>query len=436
MIDDFDGAVQAAAGRVTAELAGQNDQWGTGGWTRRRFLAGVGMAGVAALGAQLVTARAAFAAAPSGTERTVVTIFLRGAADGLRIVQPMTSALGLDYLTSVRPELTLAAGQVFPVNASGFGANNALLPLQKYLTSGELAFVHGVSLPDLSRSHFEAQQLLEKGGRLTVTDGWLNRALAQMGAGTTFRAVAEGDRLPAALLGEQAALGLSSLDDFVFPGWDDIRPASQQAVTELYRGMTGPLGEDVPVAMGALATATKVRADAGPQNGAAYPSGDFGRSMKDIAAMLRTEVGLQVATVDVGGWDTHTDERNDLDGNLVDVARVLDAFLTDLGPQRRKRVTVAVMTEFGRRVAMNDSGGTDHGHGSLMWLLGGGLARSGMFGGWNGLSDAALDDGDVPGVNSPFDVLGELLQKRMGVGSLSSIFPGRTIGSLGVATTL
>jgi uncharacterized protein (DUF1501 family) len=112
----------------------------------------------------------------------------------------------------------------------------------------------------------------------------------------------------------------------------------------------------------------------------------------------------------------------------------MKAFFDDLGPARRQRVTVVVMTEFGRRVAMNGSAGTDHGHGSVMWLLGGGLAGSGVYGKWNALSPATLADGDVPGLNNPFDVLGELLQKRLGAGSLSAVFPGYTPSPLGIFT--
>ena len=144
----------------------------------------------------------------------------------------------------------------------------------------------------------------------------------------------------------------------------------------LYRGLAGPLGEDVPTTLAALATAGAAQAEAGVQNGAVYPAGNFSAALDDLATLLRAEVGLQVATVDVGGWDTHTDEVNQLDRNLASAAGSLAAFLTDLGPARRKRVTVVVMTEFGRRVQMNASGGTDHGHGSVMWLLGGGLAGS------------------------------------------------------------
>jgi uncharacterized protein (DUF1501 family) len=171
------------------------------------------------------------------------------------------------------------------------------------------------------------------------------------------------------------------------------------------------------------------------QNGASYPSGNFSAALKDLATLLRAEVGMQIATVDVGGWDTHTDEVGDLDRALTSAANTLAAFLTDLGPARRSRVTVAVITEFGRRVSMNASGGTDHGHGSLMWLLGGGLAGSQVAGSWTPLSDAVLDQGDVPGLNNAFDVLGELTQKRLGVADLSSIFPGRTITPLGIART-
>src|SRR4029078_3299772 len=136
----------------------------------------------------------------------------------------------------------------------------------------------------------------------------------------------------------------------------------------------------------------------------------------DLGTLRQAEGGMQIATVDVGCWDTHTAEVNQLDRNLTSAAKSLAAFLTDLGPARRKRVTVAVVTEFGRRVAMNASGGTDHGHGSVGWVLGGGGVGSPVHGRWTPLTAGSLDSGDVPGVNEIFDVLGELAQKRLGVG--------------------
>jgi uncharacterized protein (DUF1501 family) len=200
----------------------------------------------------------------------------------------------------------------------------------------------------------------------------------------------------------------------------------------LYRGMSGPLGEDVPTTLAALATAETAAAGAVPQNGAVYPSGNFSAALADLATLLRAEVGLQVATVDVGGWDTHTDEVADLDRALTSASGSLAAFLTDLGAERRKRVTIVVVTEFGRRVAMNASGGTDHGHGSLMWLLGGGIAGGHVHGRWTPLNGSVLDQGDVPGLNNAFDVLGELAQKRLGIANLSAVFPGRSLTTLGV----
>ena len=433
---DLDRDLCAHADRVRAELAAQDEAWGTSGWTRRKFLAGVGMAGVAALGTQLVTSRAAYAATGSTSDRTLIVVFLRGGADGLRILSPHASTLGLDYLRTARPNLVPASGDVIALpGQSGWAVNAKLKPVYDALWStGELAFVPGISSAGVSRSHFHAQQYLEKGGSDTATSGWLERVLEQLGPGTTFRAVAEGWSMPASFAGPQGALALSSIDDFQFPVSDSIRPASQQAVLDLYRGLGTPLAADVSETIAALGTAAQIRS--APATTVTYPGGDFAAALKDLARILKAEVGLQVATVDVGGWDTHTDEVNQLDGVLAEAAAALRAFVDDLGPDRRKRVTVAVMTEFGRRVGQNASGGCDHGHGSLMWLLGGGLASSGVFGKWTALSDASLDQGDVPGVNNPFDVLGELVQKRLGVGSLSTVFPGYTVSPIGVATSV
>jgi uncharacterized protein (DUF1501 family) len=421
--------VQQAA-RVRAELCAQDLTW-RGGWTRRTFLAGLGMVGVAALGSQLVTTRAAYAAPGTSNGNTLIVVFLRGAADGLRILVPASAPLGLDYLTSVRPQLVPASLSPLP-GASGWALNSVLAPLLPFANTGELAFVPGVSTAGISRSHFQAQSYLERGSD-TSTTGWLDRALAQLGPGTSFRAVAEGSTLPAALAGEQTKLVVSSLKNFVFPGWSGVAPQSEAAIATLYRGLSGPLGEDVPATLAALATAASAQAKAGVQNGAVYPSGNFSTALKDLATLLRAEVGMQIATVDVGGWDTHTDEVNQLDRNLASAAKSLAAFLTDLGAARRKRVTVAVVTEFGRRVAMNASGGTDHGHGSVLWLLGGGLQGSGVYGKWTPLAADTLDSGDVPGVNEVFDVFGELVQKRLGVGSLSALFPGHSFRPIGVA---
>jgi uncharacterized protein (DUF1501 family) len=418
----------AHAEQVSTQLCEQNALWEKG-FTRRKFLAGVGMAGVAALGNQLVTTRAAYAAAGTSNGHTLITVFLRGAADGLRILLPGNSALGLDYLNAVRPHLVPSALAL----TDGWALNSKLAPLLPFWGTGELAFVPAVSAAGVTRSHFQAQALLEHGGVPTSATGWLDRALQQLGPGTTFRAVSTGSAVPNSLAGPQTALGMGSLANFTFPGWSGTAAQSEAAIRALYRGMPGTLGRDVPITLNALSTAARARVDAAPQNGAVYPKGGFGGAMADLATLLRSEVGMQVATVDVGGWDTHTDEANQLDQQLDSAAKTLAAFMTDLGPARRSRVTVVLMTEFGRRVMMNDSGGTDHGTGSVMWLLGGGLAGAGVYGRWAQLNAASLLSGDVPGWNNAYDVLGELLQKRLGIGSLAAIFPGYRPSSLGLA---
>ena len=428
----LDRAVRQSAARVQCELQAQQDAWGRSGWTRRRFLAGLGMVGVAALGSQLVTTRAAYAADANGTERTLLVIFLRGAADGLHLLVPNSADLGLDYLKTVRGDLVPGDADLQALE-NGWALNARLKPLYDQLwATGELAFVPAISTAGVSRSHFQAQQYLERGGSDTASSGWLDRVLEKLGPGTTFRAVAQGDRAPMSLAGTEPSLAMSSIQDFQFPGDGDVQAAAEVAVRQLYRGLSGPLGEDVPNTIAALDTAATIRAG---QSDTDYPGGDFGQALKDLAGILKAEVGLQVATLDVGGWDTHTDEVNQLGGQLDDAAGALSTFFADLGPDRRQRVTVAVMTEFGRRVEMNDSGGTDHGHGSVMWLLGGGLARSGVFGTWHGLAENVLDDGDVPGWNNPFDVLGELVQKRLGAGDLTGVFPNYRPSSLEIATT-
>ncbi|WP_196073162.1 DUF1501 domain-containing protein [Nakamurella alba] len=425
--------LQAHADQVSADLVCQEQQW-SGKWTRRRMIKGIGMAGVAALGTQLVTTKVSFAATGASNGNTLIVVFLRGGADGLRMLVPAGSALGGDYLRTVRGPLVQQNSDLLTLaGAPGWALNKGFSSLMPFWNSGEMTFVPAVSAAGVTRSHFQAQQQLERGGS-SAPSGWLDRTLTALGPGTTFRAVSRGYASPASMSGNEQKLSMSSLANFSFPGWDGVRDASMKAISTLYRGDVSVLGQDVPVTMKALGTAEQARKNSTPANGAVYPSGDFSGALADLATMLKSEVGLQVATVDVGGWDTHTNEAGDLDGLVTAASTALAAFLKDLGPTRRKRVTVAVMTEFGRRVQMNASNGTDHGTGSLMFLLGGGLRRSAVAGAWQPLSAGTLQDGDVPVRNQAFDVLGELIQKRLGVGTLGTVFPGFQPRPLDLAT--
>ena len=426
--------VQAEAERVQADLDCQQHAWSSGGWTRRRLLKGIGLAGAAALATQFVTTRVSFAATPA--TNTVIVIFLRGGADGLRLLVPKGTELGGDYLKTVRGPLVPTDGDLLALSgANGWGLNKNLAALMPLWSSGELALIPAVSTAGASRSHFQAQQNLERGGAAGSSTGWLDRTLQALGPGTTFRAVSEGYSSPASMAGNQQKLSMDSLVNFVFPGWDGVAPQSMDALKTLYRGDPSVLGADVPMTISAIGTAADAQKNAGAKNGAVYPDGDFGKAMGDLATMLRSEVGLQVATVDVGGWDTHTQEAQDLDSHAADLSATLSAFMTDLGAERRKRVTVVVMTEFGRRVQMNASNGTDHGTGSLMMILGGGLNKSTVAGAWTPLSASSLADGDVPLRNDALDVLSEITQKRLNASNVASIFPGHHYVPLNIAHT-
>lgn len=424
-------ALAAHAADVRCDLDAQRRRWDAG-FTRRTFLKGAGMAGVAALGSQLVTTRAAFAAPGKSNGNTVINVFLRGAADGLRMLVPASSALGLDHLLDARPGLVPGeSGRIALSGAGGWAMNANLAPLAPFWASRELAFVPAVSSRGITRSHFDAQRFIDMGGVPNGSSGWMDRMLTVLGPGTTFRAIGEGSTAPASYTGAERKLIMSSLSGYTFPSASGDEARTGDAITALYRGMSGSLPSVVGETLTSLSAAAPLRG-AKPQNGAKYPGGGFSTALADVARMLHAEVGVQVVALDVGGWDTHTAETKTLDPLLSSLATALAAFMTDLGPARRSRVTVVVTTEFGRRVAQNASGGTDHGHGSVMMLLGGGLLASKVAGAWQRLTPAVLDQGDVPGLNDPFQVYAEMVKKRLGATGVGTMFPGLSYAPLGL----
>lgn len=421
-------ALRVRAERVTADLAAQKRRWDKG-FTRRRTLFGVAGAGIAALGAQLVTTRVAFAD-PATTNRTLVVVFLRGGMDGLSVVQPTNDA----NLKAARPALTIAPGALLPAGR-GFGLNPALAPLQPYWKAGTMAAVHATATPDASRSHFQAQDCIERGAAdLAVSTGWLDRVLVAMGPGTTFRAISEGSALPRSLVGGEPAIVLQGVQNFALSGSGSIRDKSIAALKALYTDLDHPLAAQAQDTIAAMAAAKKVGAGTA---GAQYPGGGFSDGLKDIARLIKAKVGLRVAVLDLGGWDMHTNVGN-VDGgamkdNLTGLSNALAAFVKDLGAAFTD-TTIVTMSEFGRRVEQNGNNGLDHGHGGLMLLLGGGLKGGQVHGKWPGLSSGALDHGDVAGANDYRDVLGDMLTRRFGIANLAPIFPGYTYKPMGVFT--
>jgi uncharacterized protein (DUF1501 family) len=271
--------------------------------------------------------------------------------------------------------------------------------------------------------------------------GWLDRTLGLTApAPSPFAATQLGwGGVTGALVGPNPELVMSSVDGFELnAAWDDgERRRWTAALTALHRGAPAAISGPASGALAAIGTTATLKA-AGytPENGAAYPDSGLAKGLRDVARLVKARVGLKVACLDQSDWDMHVDMGTSDAGRLVDnlaaLAGALAAFATDLGPARMAGVTVVTLSEFGRRVEQNGSGGTDHGHGNAVLLLGGGVAGGKVYGRWPGLADDQLVDGDLAGTTDYRLILGEILTKRCGVGSASAVFPGLTGTPLGV----
>lgn len=407
----------AAADSVQADLCTQARLWDRG-FTRRRLLAGAGMVGVAALGSQLVTTRHAYAAAGTGNGKTLVTVFLRGGMDGLATVVPGDDAI---YNTA-RGTIGIPTANLLNLDST-FGLHPSCAALYPLWQSGKLGIVHAVGSRSSDRDHFASQARMEKGeDTATIPSGWLDRALRLSGPGTTFRAVSEGHTISAALQGENDTVAMQGIGALVF---DNPSANIGTALDALYTGLENPIEELMATAVRAVAAAVPVQATPpGPANGAVYGADDFGTAMADVARLIKADAGLKVATVDFGGWDLHTNagvwNEGDQKDFLAGFSKTMAAFATDIG-SKLADVTVVTMSEFGRRLEMNGSGGTDHGFGGLMFLMGGMVRGGQMHGDWPGLENLA--QGDLMIVNDYRDILSEVAQKTLNLGDVSSLFP-------------
>jgi uncharacterized protein (DUF1501 family) len=425
-----DSAVRAAAeaNRISAEK--RETLWSRG-FNRRTFLKGGLGVGVAALGTQLVTTRVAYADPGTATNGTLVVLFLRGGMDGLSLLVPANDP----NLVTNRPDIAVR-GDTLITMERGFALHPALAPLKSLIAAGKVAAVPAVSTPDLSRSHFQAQDCLERGSSNSLTSGWLDRVLEVSGPGTTFRSVAVGGLLPRSLMGTSNSIAMEDLESIKLDVGDDRVDTTTTALASLYTGVNHPISMQTVLALEALATVASVRADAVATPGVTYPTGNLGDALSSLATLIKAKAGVKVACIDVGGWDTHTGMGNvdsgDMKQHLGDLAVALAAFTADLAGDLDS-TTIVTMSEFGRRVQQNASGGTDHGHGGAVLIIGGGVS-GGVKGVWNGLAADQLDQGDVPGWNDYRDVLTEVVTSRLdlSVGSMASVFPGWKPSTIGV----
>lgn len=382
--------------------------------------------------------------APEGVEPggdLLVCVFQRGGMDGLSAVVPHADA---DYYRR-RPTLAVpeprSGADSTTIDLDGFfGLHPALRPLKDLWDAQALAIVHAVGSPDPTHSHFDAMDTMERGtpGEKRIPTGWIGRHLqtAPWHNDSPFRAVGLGGVAPAALRGPVPVTTLKSIADFHLAGRTDELAQIQQTLSGLYR-LAPEMGDAAADTFAAVETLARVDVRTyAPEGGAVYPEGDFGLGLMQIAQLAKAEVGLEVACIDLGGWDTHADQGVDagrLPLLLAELSQGLAALSADLG-ERAGRVTVITMSEFGRRVAENGSGGTDHGHGSCMFVLGGGITGGRVYGGWPTLAaDALYGPGDLALTTDYRDVLAELVATRLGNPGLSEIFPGYTPTRLGLA---
>ncbi|WP_293769819.1 DUF1501 domain-containing protein [Sporichthya sp.] len=393
-------------------------------------LQAIGVTGAAVAASPMLSARAAFAADPY-TGPILLVISLRGGMDGLSLVPPIGDA---DYARK-RPNIAVPAATAIPTGNRTFGMHPALAPLQPLWAGGKLAFVHAVGSPDSTRSHFSATDELERAAPGTsIRTGWLDRVLGVAGTGSTFEAVALGSGgAPRLLSGPSNALAVDSLEAFELQSLDWVGPRLTTVLRTLYSNADLPYAAAATTTLDALDTAAAVLTNhGGPRNSAVYPENShLGGALADAAALIRADVGLQALAVDVGDWDMHSGLGNAGEGEFAakagEVAAAIAAFATDLGTAFN-RITVVTLSEFGRRVEENGSGGVDHGFGNAVLLAGGGLVGSTVHGTWPTLADAELDQGDLAGTTDFRNVLGEYLVKRAGLttSQLATVFPGIT----------
>ncbi len=402
--------------------------------TRRFFLKSSGMALVAfgAVPGSLV--RSAYAADGARRKKTLVVVFQRGACDGLNVVVPY----GEEAYRRLRRTIAIPPPRGGSLDASldldgFFGLHPALEPLLPLWKEGSLGALQAVGSPDATRSHFDAQDFMESGtpGKKATEDGWLNRHLQNQAdpGSTPFRAVSMTANLPRILSGQASAVAMSSIREF------GLRPAAGAQVARGFEDMYEGSVRDVLHGNGQEtfeATRFLKKTDPSkytPARGALYPRGRHGDSLKQIAQLVKADVGLEVAFTEVGGWDHHAAEggvTGQLAARLRELGQALRAFHQDLG-ERMSDVVVLTLTEFGRTAAENGNRGTDHGHASLSLVMGGAVRGGRVAGRWPGLLPHQLHDGRDLAITTDFrDLVAEVLTRHLGARDLSAVFPGFT----------
>ena len=403
--------------------------------TRRFFLKSSGLALVAFGAAPKALVRSVYAAEGGRGKKTLVVVFQRGAMDGLNVVAPYGDPIYRRYRPTIALPAPKGGGSEAALDLDGyFGLHPALEPLLPLWKQGTLAAVQAVGSPDATRSHFDAQDFMESGtpGVKATEDGWINRHLqaTPTADATPFRAVSLTPTLPRSLAGRAPAVAMNSIREF------DLRPSAGASVAHGFEGMYDGAVDDVLHGTGQEtfeAVQFLKKSDPSryaPAAGVEYPRGRYGDSLKQVAQLIKAEVGVEVAFTEIGGWDTHAAEggvQGQLAQRLRELGQALSAFQRDLG-DRMQDVALVTMTEFGRTVHENGNRGTDHGHASVSFVMGGDVRGGKVHGRWPGLEERSLYEARDLAVTTDFrDLLGEMLARHLGDRDLARVFPGYAV---------
>ena len=398
-------------------------------FTRRFFLraSAVAMAGVGVAPSWLVRA-----AAEQGRKRKIlVAIFQRGAADGLNVVVPFFEKRYYDLRPTIAVQPPGKDNGAIDLDGR-FALHPSLRPLKALWDSKQLAIVEATGSPDPTRSHFDGQDFMESGtpGKLSES-GWLNRALPPAGpVSSPLRAIAIGTQLPRTLRGSRGAVAVNNLAQFQVRNQNAGILESMYATTADAKLMAS--GKETFDAVRMIESLG--RTPYAPANGAQY-QGDFGRNLQQVARLIKADVGVEAAFADIGGWDHHSNEAPQLSNLLQQFGTSLAAFARDMG-DRMEDIVLVTMSEFGRTAKEDGNGGTDHGHGNVMMVVGGSVRGGTICGDWPGLEPEQLYEQRDLAVTTDFrDVLGELASGHLGQ-KVDQVFPGYTPGkALGLLKT-
>ena len=417
--------------------------------SRRGFLKSGGLAlfGISLGGVPTFVARAANTnkiLQPYKRQKMLICIFQRGAMDGLMAVTPFTD----QYLQQARPTLFMSAakdgktGSLIDLDGK-FGLHPGLKAFEQLYKNKQLAIVHGIGSPNNTRSHFDAQDYMESGTPFDkgTPSGWLNRAVGLMGhEATPFSAVSLTSSMPRSFYGNNPTVAISNLQDFAIQMKGNPMGANMAAKSfeDLYdQTSSGLLKETGKESFEAVKMIEKLDTkNYKPSNNALYPNSPLGNSLKQLAQLIKMDVGLEVGFAESGGWDTHFNQGTDLGifgRNALDLSNSITAFWNDIGAAYQDDVTLMTMTEFGRTVKQNGTGGTDHGRASCNFIIGNSVAGGMVHGNVKPLAVENLEDGRDLAVTTDFrSVFSEVADTHLKIHNDTVLFPGWNGNKIGV----